>query len=55
MVVLNEFTLETSGLLERLGVEALEEEAAVVTKDLRLEDDDFGDSGRGSDQLVSLL
>ena len=45
VVVLHEFTLEAGGLLEGPGVEAFEEEAAVVAEDLGFEDDDFGDGG----------
>jgi len=52
MVVLHEFALETGGMLEGTGVETLEEEATVVTEDLGFEDDNFGDSGGGGDQLV---
>ncbi len=48
MVVLHEFALEAGGLLEGPGVEAFEEEAAVVAKDFGFEDDDFGDGGGGS-------
>ena len=51
MVVLHEFTLETGSLLEGSGVKAFEEEAAVVAKDSRFEEDDFGyGGGRGFHQ-----
>ena len=51
VVVLHELALEAGGLLEGPGVEAFEEEAAVVAEDFRFEDDDFGDGGGGGDHL----
>ena len=51
MVILHELALEAGGLLEGTGVEALEEEAAVVAEDFGFEDDDFRDGGGCGDHL----
>ena len=48
MVVLDEFGIQPGGLLEGAGIEALEKEAAVVTKNLGFEDENVGD-GCGDD------
>ena len=52
MIVLHEFPLESGGLLKCPGVEAFEEEAAVIAEDFGFEEDDFGDGGGGGDHFI---
>ncbi|MNS66451.1 hypothetical protein D3C72_996690 [compost metagenome] len=45
VVVLNEFSVQSGGLFESPGVEALIEETTFVTKDLGFEDQNTGQVG----------
>ena len=55
MVVLDELAIQAGGLLEGAGVEAFEEEAAVVPKDFRFEDEHVGNGGGDSLHLSCVL